>query len=339
MIKSIYQHPFPFELESGATLPQLQICYHTSHPHNEDNKPVVWICHALTANSDAEDWWPGLVGHGKLFDPDTFFIVCANIIGSSYGSTSPLCINPDTGKPWLQDFPLVTVRDWARAHELLRNHLGIKTIHTLIGGSIGGFQSMEWAIEHPQRFQHLVLLVTSYYSNPWSIAINQAERMAMEADASFFSGDPQGGKAGLAAARAIGMLSYRGYQAFNLTQSETGPAPIENFRAATYQQHQGLKLANRFSCHCFHSITRSQDTHHVGRNRHSIQHALAAITARTLVIGVTSDILFPPAEQHELSAYIPHAQLTIIESAFGHDGFLIENQIIAQSIQKFWNQH
>lgn len=338
MIKRFFKYTEPLVLESGDCFPEAEICYHTSELINEKQKPVVWICHALTASSNPEEWWPGLVGKGKLFDPERFYIICANIFGSSYGSTSPLSINPTTGRPWLKEFPLVTIRDWANAHEVLCKHLNINRIHTLIGGSIGGFQAMEWAIAQPDRIQHLVLLVTSYYSNPWSIAINEAQRMAMEADASFFSGEPDGGKAGLAAARAIGMLSFRGYKAFVITQSEEDEHKTFGFRASSYQRYQGEKLSKRFSSHCFYSITRSQDSHHVGRGRDGAEKALGRIKAHTLVLGVSSDILFPPSEQEELARLIPQARLYIMDSAFGHDGFLIENEMIQNIILKFWQE-
>lgn len=338
MTRNIFRYNELFELESGQSLPGLEIGYYTSEPENHDEKPVVWICHALTANANPFDWWPDLVGEGKLFDPGSFFIVCANIIGSSYGSTSPKSVNPATGKPYLNDFPLISVRDWVKAHEILCDHLGIERVHTLIGGSIGGFQAMEWAIVRPDRFQHLVLLATSYFSHPWSIAINEAERMAIESDTSFFSGDPEGGKAGLAAARAIGMLTYRGYKAFELTQTDPDPEKFSGFRAATYQQYQGQKLANRFNAHCYYSITKSQDTHHVGRNRPGVESALRRIKAPTMVIGISSDILFPVTEQENLARMIPKAELSIISSDYGHDGFLVEHQKISEKIRKFWKE-
>lgn len=140
----------PFITESGAILPGLEIAYHTWGKLNNDASNVIWICHALTANSDAEAWWPGMVGKGLLFDTDRYFIVCANILGSCYGTTGPGSVNPETGKPWLKDFPRITFRDLVNVHEILRNHLGIKRIHTIIGSSIGGFQALEYSIMYPE---------------------------------------------------------------------------------------------------------------------------------------------------------------------------------------------
>ncbi|MDY0255405.1 MAG: homoserine O-acetyltransferase [Tenuifilaceae bacterium] len=335
MIKKTYTHKGTFALESGETLNDIEIAYHISEATINSAKPVIWICHALTANSDAEDWWPGLVGKGKLFDPDKYTLVCANILGSCYGTTGALSVNPATGRPWLNDFPLVTVRDWARAHELLREHLGIDKIYLVAGGSIGGFQSMEWAIMHPERFEHMMLVATSYMQTAWANAINETERMSIEADSTFFNGDPNGGKAGLAAARGLGLLSYRGYEAYNLTQSEKDNEQVENFRASSYQRYQGKKLVDRFNAHCYHSITRSQDTHNVARGRGSFEEAFTKVTAKTLCVGISTDILFPPIEQKRLAEYIPNAIYAEIDSDFGHDGFLIESEQLSEIIREY----
>jgi homoserine O-acetyltransferase len=335
MIKKTYTHKGTFALESGQTLNDIEIAYHISEATIDRAKPVIWICHALTANSDAEDWWPGMVGKGRLFDPDKYTLVCANILGSCYGTTGALSVNPATARPWLNDFPLITVRDWANAHELLREHLGIEKIYLVAGGSIGGFQSMEWAITHPQRFEHMMLVATSYMQTAWANAINETERMSIEADSTFFNDDPSGGKAGLAAARGLGLLSYRGYEAYNLTQSEKDNEQVENFRASSYQRYQGKKLVDRFNAHCYHSITRSQDTHNVARGRGSFEEAFTKVTAKTLCVGISTDILFPPIEQKRLAEYIPNAIYAEIDSDFGHDGFLIESEQLSGIIREY----
>lgn len=335
MIGKTYTHKGEFKLESGEILTDIEICYHISEEIINKQKPVIWICHALTANSDAEDWWPGMVGKGKLFDPEKYNLVCANILGSCYGTTGALSINPNTGKQWLNNFPLITVRDWANAHEILREHLGIDKIFLVTGGSIGGFQSMEWAIMYPERFENMMLIATTYMQTAWAIAINETERMSIEADSTFFNGDPNGGKAGLAAARGLGLLSYRGYEAYNLTQSESDNEKVSDFRASSYQRYQGKKLIDRFNAHCYHSITRSQDTHNVARGRGNFANALSKVKAKTLCIGITTDILFPPQEQKMLADLIPEAIYAEIDSAFGHDGFLIENEKLSEIINEF----
>src|SRR5690606_34888383 len=168
----VYKHNEPFELESGKKLNGLQIAYHTYGKLNEKKDNVIWVSHALTANSDVFDWWKGLFGENSLFNPQDHFIVCPNILGSHYGTTSPLSINPDTGQPYYLSFPQFTVRDMAAIHPLLANHLGINEINVLIGGSLGGQQAIEWAISEPKRIQKLILMATNAQHSPYGIAFN-----------------------------------------------------------------------------------------------------------------------------------------------------------------------
>ncbi len=318
----------PIALESGSELPELTIAYHTYGKLNARRDNVVWICHALTANSDAADWWSGLVGTGKLLDPARFFIVCANMIGSHYGSTSPKDINTQTGLIYGLSFPLITIRDMVEANIKLRQHLGIHRIELLLGGSMGGQQAMEWAIMEPSRIQNLGLLACGARQPAWAIAINESQRMALAADPTFASIGTDAGAAGLMAARAMAMVSYRSYDSYNATQTE-GDERTEHFSAASYQRYQGQKLQRRFHAHCYWSLGRSMDSHHVGRNRGGIPAALSQITAQTVVIGISSDGLFPVDEQRQLARLIPNARLHIIDSHYGHDGFLLEFDSIA----------
>jgi homoserine O-acetyltransferase len=174
-----------FKTETGDIIPGLEIAYHTYGKLNSDSDNVIWICHALTANSDAKAWWPGMVGEGLLFDTGRYFIVCANILGSCYGTTGPSSVNPDTGKQWLRDFPLITVRDLVNVHEILRNHLGLLRIHSIIGASIGGYQALEYAIMFPELIQRLILVASGAKQTPWAVAFNESMRLALEADQTF----------------------------------------------------------------------------------------------------------------------------------------------------------
>ena len=235
MEAQLYIAPEPFELETGHTLPELRIAYHTYGTMNAARDNVVWVCHALTANSDVADWWPHTVETGRFLDPARHFVVCANIIGSHYGTTGPLHVNPATGKPWYRTFPPFTIRDLVRAHRLLADALGIGRIATLVGSSVGGFQAVEWAVEEPARIERLVLIATAAKASPWAIAIDETQRMAIEADTTFGEERDDAGMKGLAAARAIGLLSYRGPEGYNLTQQDREEAPALH-RACTYQQ-------------------------------------------------------------------------------------------------------
>lgn len=332
----IYKHPTPFPLESGEVLPELVIAYHTYGTLNPAHDNVVWVCHALTANSEVADWWPHTVEEGKFLDPAHRFIVCANILGSHYGTTGPLHVNPTMGVPYYKDFPAFTIRDMVAAHRLLADALGITTIHTLVGSSVGGFQAVEWAVEEPARIKRLALVATSAKASPWTIAIDQTQRMAIEADPTFGEPRDDAGRAGLAAARAIGLLTYRGTEGYNLTQQDKEETPAEH-RASTYQQYQGEKLCRRYNAYSYYAILDAFDTHDAGRSRGGVAAALAHIEAETVVVGITTDMIFTPCEMRELQSMIPRSRYAQIASAFGHDGFLVEHEQLNNILYPFIN--
>ncbi|MCS6824276.1 MAG: homoserine O-acetyltransferase [Cytophagaceae bacterium] len=333
-----FLHVKDFFTERGECISELTICYTTIGNAEFRDEHTIWICHALTGNSNPAEWWPGMVGERCTFDPEKHYIVCANILGSCYGSTGPLEINPQTGQPYYLTFPQLTIRDLVNAHEILRQHLNIKKIHTCIGGSLGGQQALEWAIMQPDIIQHLILIASNAYHSPWGIAFNEAQRMAIKADPTWCENSPHAGAAGLKAARAIALLSYRSYQTYHSTQHENDCELKDVYKAVSYQQYQGEKLAKRFHAHCYLCLTHCMDSHNVGRNRQSVQHALASIKARTLVIGISSDLLFPTSEQKFLHQHIPFSHYQEIESLYGHDGFLIETQKLSEIIARFYLQ-
>lgn len=332
-----YKHTAPFQLEGGGILEELEIAYCTYGELNAKQDNVIWICHALTANADAADWWNGLVGEGKIFDPQYHFIICANMIGSCYGTTGPQSKNPTTGHRYGKDFPLVTIRDMVAAHQLLRQHLGIHKIKFAIGGSMGGQQVLEWAVNEPDLFENICLLATNAQHSPWGIAFNEAQRMAIQADSSIYDATPDAGKKGIEAARAIAMLSYRNYKTYQYSQSEENLEKITDFRASSYQQYQGLKLHLRFNALSYLALSKAMDSHNVGRGRGSLEVALASVRAKTVVISIQSDILFPVNEQEFIAAHIPKARLEIFDSIYGHDGFLIESEAISQVLRPVLN--
>ena len=325
-----------FKTETGDIIPGLEIAYHTYGKLNSDSDNVIWICHALTANSDAKAWWPGMVGEDLLFDTGRYFIVCANILGSCYGTTGPASVNPDTGRQWLRDFPLITVRDLVYVHEMLRKHLGILRIHSIIGASIGGYQAIEYAIMFPGLIQRLILVASGAKQTPWAVAFNESMRLAIEADQTFDSANPDGGKKGLKAARSIALLSYRTSDAYNKTQEEEYDEKLTRFKAASYQAYQGDKLVNRFNPYSYWCLICLSDTHNIGRNRGSVINALKTIRADVLCIGIKSDILFPPEEQKFIALNAKNAEYVEIISFYGHDGFLIETELVTDAVRKFW---
>lgn len=333
-----FQHKLPFILESGDILPELTIAYSTYGTLNADKSNVVWICHALTANSDAAEWWPGVVGAGHVIDPEKYFIVCANILGSCYGTTGPLSINPDTQKPYYNSFPFITIRDMVNAHILLRQHLGIDSIYLLMGGSMGGYQAMEWCIAEPDTIKNLFLLATSATESAWGIATHTAQRLSIEADCTWGSNNEDAGKKGLKAARAIGMLTYRNYGIMVAKQTDSDTEKTDNFKASSYIQYQGDKLIKRFNAYSYWFLTKSMDSHHIGRGRGGKTDViLERFKQKTLIIGITSDILCPLIEQEFLNNHIPSSSLIEIDSNYGHDGFMVESELISHHLQTWLN--
>lgn len=332
----IFKYPNTFELESGKSLSGFQLQYTTFGNLNTDKSNVVWVCHALTGSSNFTDWWKELFREGAFFDPEEYFIIAANALSGCYGSTGPLSLNPETQKSYYHDFPQLTNRDIVRAFDLLREELGFASIHTLIGGSLGGQQVLEWAIQKPTTFQHIVPIACNAFHSPWGIAFNEAQRMAIESDHTWKENDHQAGINGLKTARAIGMISYRHYQTYQSTQSEKSIDKTDGFRAASYQRYQGQKLAGRFNAFTYWYLSKAMDSHHIGRDRNSVEDALQQISARTLVVGIDSDILFPIEEQKFLADHIPDASLRVITSRYGHDGFLVEFNQLNEILTTFY---
>ena len=313
-------HKSEFQLESGRTLPELEIAYCTYGKLNEAKDNVIYVCHAITANADVADWWPNMVGDGFIFDTKKYFIVCANVLGSCYGTSGPNSMNPTTHQPFGKDFPMLTIRDIVKAHRLLAQHLQLQSIHLLCGGSLGGQQSIEWAIEDAAVIKNLFVIASNARHSAWGIAFNEAQRMALQSGS-------------IETARAIAMLSYRNYGMYESTQTDI-EEKIDDFRASSYQRYQGQKLKNRFNADSYYLLSKAMDSHNVGRSRGSVEAALSRIKAKTLVIGITSDLLFPVSEQKLIATGISNAVYEEIDSPYGHDGFLIETEIISALLRK-----
>jgi len=304
------------ELESGETLEHLRIHYHTVGELNADKSNVVWIFHALTGNSNPLEWWPEIISEGNPIDPERDFVICANVIGSCYGSTEPESF----------DFPVLTVKDLVSAHQVLCKKLGIERIRLGIGGSLGGQQLLEWAVQEPDLFDVIVPIATNARHSAWGIAFNEAQRMALK--------QPDLEK-GLESARAIAMLSYRNYAAYGKTQTDFD-GRLDVFSASSYQNYQGEKLRKRFSPYSYYYLSKAMDSHHVGRHFGGIQNSLKRINSKVISIGVTSDILFPIEEQKKIANYTQNGVFYAVESLYGHDGFLLEieqiNDILIKEI-------
>jgi homoserine O-acetyltransferase len=313
-----------FQLESGECLKGLKIAY--TIKGNPFARQTIWVCHALSGDADATGWWAGLFLDTSLFDLSKYRVICANVLGSSYGTTGP----GDLDEPLT--FPLVTIRDLVKAHQLLANYLKVRQVDVLIGASLGGQQALEWSIIDKDFASKLILVATNAAHSPYGIAFNEAQRLALSADLTF--GLKTGGQAGLKAARAIAMLSYRSSQDFGLKQKDKEREAFGH-KAASYVNYQGDKFVARFNPYAYHYLTKAMDSHDVSRGRAQLKDVLSTIRARTLVIGVDSDLLFPIEEQEFLSESITGADLGVINSPFGHDAFLIEFKQLNDLIKDF----
>jgi len=329
-------HIANFKLESGVILPEVIMAFQTYGKLNSDKSNVIWVCHALTANAEVHKWWPEMFGPGKVLDPEKYFIVCPNFLGSCYGSTGASSAEiPEDFKR--KKFPLIQILDMVKAHRLIAQHLKISNIHLLIGASLGGQQALQWAVQFPDEIKHLCSVATNAFHSPWGIAFNASQRLAMEADESFLQNKVDGGKAGLKAARSIALLSYRTPEIYNTTQAEKDAGKVENFKVEAYQNYQGEKLVKRFCPYAYYAITKSMDSHNVGRGFNSVEDALKQIKARTLCIALSSDRLFLPEEQQFLAKHIADSEYIELDSIYGHDGFLVEAEQINKQVLNWLN--
>ena len=339
-------------LECGQTLHDFPVCYQTYGRLNAAADNALVVCHALTGHADLHDWWGSLLGDGVAFDTSRYFVVCANLLGSCYGTAGPTEINAQTGKKWGADFPVTTVRDSVQLHhKLLFEGLGVKRVCGVIGGSLGGMQALEWGFLDPQHVQSIVALACNSKHSAWQIAINHTQRQAIYADPLFLEGrypPNQPPAAGLSVARQFAMITYRTqpvYQTkFDRTVTATPSAAHSSqlsptFEVERYLLYQGAKLLTRFDANSYIRLTQTLDSHDVGRGRGGDKAALSTLRTPTLVMGVDSDVLYPVWEQEQLAAMIPNSEYTAINSLEGHDGFLLEQQQIGAAIKHFLERH
>lgn len=324
---SLFTLTEPFITESGDTIEQVQVTYKTWGKLNADGSNAVLVCHALTGNADADEWFPGLFDDNGILNPAEQYIICSNVLGGCYGTTGPWSENAATGKPWQGDFPQITIRDMVRVQQQLVNHLGVNGIELAIGGSMGGMQVLEWLCMD-DRIRKAVLIAMGKAHSPWTIGFSEAQRRAIKADRNFndgfYSSDALPAE-GLAAARMMGMMMYRSAPAF---QRRFGRKLQEGHKdllqVNSYLNYQGDKLVKRFDANTYIRLTEAMDTHDVSRGRGSYEAVLGAISIPVLVMAITSDVLYVPAEQRELAGLLGNATYAELESDEGHDAFLIE---------------
>lgn len=327
----------PFLLENGAELQSLEVAYHSWGRLSAAGDNAVVVCHALTGNSDAVDWWGPLCGTHRALDPGRDFILCSNVLGGCYGTTGPTSLHPETGRRWGPVFPQVTIRDMVKVQAALAAHLGITRVRMVIGGSMGGMQALEWAAMYPELVEMIVPVAASGRHSAWCIGLSEAQRQAIFADPLWKGGHyspEEPPAAGLAAARMVAMCMYRGWPSFESRFGRNRTAQGV-FEIEGYLQYQGAKLVSRFDANTYLTLTRAMDTHDLGRGRGDYAVVLRQLRQPALVVSITSDILYPPEEQRELAQLMPHAELAHIDAPHGHDSFLIETETLNNLVADF----
>lgn len=330
-----------FTFEGGEVLTDVPLAYKTWGKLNAAADNAVVVCHALTGDVRVDEWWGALIGSGRVLDTDRFFVICANVIGSPYGTVSPLSEDPETGKPYGAYFPRTTIRDTVSLHRKLLERLGVRRVHFAIGGSMGGMQALEWAY-HADLVRAIVPIAVGASHSAWCIGWSEVQRQSIYADDRWCEGeyDPDDPPvSGLAAARMAAMISYRTRRSF---QDRFGRMPMDGadqFAVESYLRYQGQKLVDRFDANCYVQLTRQMDSHDVARGRGCMAEALAAIHQPALVIGIDSDGLYPLEEQMELANGLPNGELAVIESIHGHDAFLMEFDSLDHILRSWIDTH
>ncbi len=329
--------PAELPLELGGALQGVRVGYRVWGSLDAAGENAVVVCHALTGSADADRWWTGMFGPGRALDPDRDFIICSNILGSCYGTTGPTSVNPETGRPWLGDFPSFTVRDMVRAQRELLRALGVKRVRMVVGGSLGGMQALEWALMYPELVEAIVPIAISARHSAWAIGLSEAQRQAIYADPRWKGGrydlaDPPA--AGLAAARMMAMCMYRHKSSFDERFGRRAQT-ADLFAMESYLRYQGQQLVDRFDAATYAALTRAMDTHDVARARGDLDEVLRSIRLPTLVVSIDSDVLYVPEEQEEIARGIPGARLVRLASRDGHDAFLIDVDWLSDVVAEF----
>ncbi len=353
----------PFLLDCGRSLSPVSVAYETYGELNAEGDNAIVVCHALTGNAHAAGlsspdpksagWWDPMIGPGRAFDTREYYVVCSNILGSCYGTTGPASINPETGSPYAMAFPQMTVRDMVRVQHALAKHLGIRKVRTVIGGSLGGMQVLEWPLMFPEMVQSVIPIGTAARHSPWCIGLNEIARQAITNDPNWRGGDYYGKgqpDRGLSLARQVAMMSYRSDVSFLSRFGRERRRPVEKrteerfdpenlFQVESYLHYQGMKLVQRFDANSYLRISRAMDLHDVAFGRGRMSDVLSSIRCPALCIGITSDVLYPVHEQQELAKGLGAATYAEIDSPHGHDGFLIEYDQLTRMVRGFMNEH
>jgi homoserine O-acetyltransferase len=330
-----YQHPGAIDLENGETLEAVQIGYRT---WGEPRSEAILICHALTGSADADDWWEGLFGPSRTFDPDNDYIIASNVLGGCYGTTGPTSTRPGSSEWYGRDFPRVTIRDMVQVQARLVEHLQVEQLRLVIGGSMGGMQALEWAAMYPDLVGGAAAIGVGSHHSAWSVAFSEAQRAAIWADPKFLDGAYEPGEGpdnGLSVARIIAMISYRGRANF---ESRFGRKTLEDeFEIQSYLRYQGQKLVGRFDANTYLRLVDAMDSHDLARGRGEMADVLTGMKTPFLAVGISSDILYPATEVEELASALPNARYQMLHAPQGHDSFLIDMANLDGIVSRFKN--
>lgn len=348
---TLYPEARPLAMDSGRTLAPVTVAYETYGTLNAAGDNAVLVCHALTGNAHAAGfsspdpasagWWEPLIGPGRGLDTSKYFVICSNFLGGCYGTTGPTSVNPATGKPFGPDFPQMTVRDMVRVQKSLLDHLGVRALRTVIGGSLGGMQVLEWGVMFPGFVRSMVPIGTAAGHSPWCIGLNDIARQAIMNDPAWKDGryDPAAQpRSGLSLARQVAMMSYRSDVSF-LSRFGREQRPDGAFQVESYLRYQGEKLVNRFDANTYIAITRAMDAHDVSPGRGTVEDVLGSLDIPALCIGISSDVLYPVHEQKALAGMLRRSRYREIQSPHGHDAFLMEYVQLAGIVREFLEDH
>ncbi len=355
------QPPNEMPLDSGARLGPITLAYETCGTLNKDRTNVVLVLHALTGDShaaghypqqdDKPGWWDNMIGPGKGIDTDRYFVVCSNVLGGCMGSTGPCAVNPNTGMPYGMDFPFITIGDMVRAQKALMDHLGIKKILCVIGGSMGGMQVLQWCVQYPENVVSAIPMATTMRHSALAIAFNEVARQAIAADPNWNQGNYYGKQQpnmGLSVARMIGHITYLSDEAMRtkfgrrLQDKEDFSYQFDvDFQVESYLRHQGAKFVDRFDANSFLYITKAADYFDLTRFKRadSAVSVFSLARARFMVVSFTSDWLYPTYQSREMVQAMKKSGLNVsfceIEAEWGHDAFLLPNQRLTDIVRGF----
>lgn len=353
-----YAHNEPFTCEGGGRIPGFNLRYESYGRLNAEKSNAILICHALSGDHHAagvhdlnerkQGWWNTMIGPGKPIDTNQYFVLCTNCLGGCQGSTGPSSINPETGRRYCLDFPVVTIRDMVRAQKLLVDHLGIARLHAVVGGSMGGMQVLQWMIEYPDAVRLALPMATTARQNAQAIAFNEVGRSAIMQDPEWANGDYAEGKGphvGLAIARMMAHITYLSDRGMDDKFGRRKRSHVARelfdieFEVESYLRYQGQSFVNRFDANTYLYFTKALDRFDLYGENGRLEEQLADVQCRTLVIGFKTDWLFPPKQNRQIAQALlrigKHASYAEIDSDLGHDSFLVEAPELEKLIREF----